>query len=118
MSGVKGRSGRKRITVNSENGKAKLDTLLPLAISVIEEALEEGDKDISKWVIEMRLGKPRQQVEAGIHASELRVDADMIARLHDELEAGFRRKLGMAGETKTLMPGNRQGPTDTGGALL
>ena len=63
MAGVKGRSGRKKITVNSENGKAKLDMLVPEAVSVIEEAVNNGDVATAKWVLEMRLGKPRQQLE-------------------------------------------------------
>jgi len=62
MAGVKGRSGRKKITVNSENGKAKLDVLLPQAVSVVEKAVEEGDTAIARWVIEMVLGKPAQPV--------------------------------------------------------
>ncbi|GAG48827.1 unnamed protein product, partial [marine sediment metagenome] len=76
MAGVKGRSGRKKVTVNSNNGKARLDALLPEALTNIEVAVQgtvecpqcghktggDGDVLLSKWVAEMRLGKPRQAV--------------------------------------------------------
>ena len=61
MAGVKGRSGRKPITANSKEGKKRLNILLPFAISVIEKAVKKGNKEVSKWAIEMQLGKPRQQ---------------------------------------------------------
>lgn len=77
MAGVKGRSGRRPVTANTVNGKVKLENLLPLATKVIEESLQRstvtcphckksvavgGDQVTARWVAEMNLGKPKQQV--------------------------------------------------------
>ena len=44
----------------------QISALLPRAISVIEEAVANGDSILAKWVVEMRLGRPRQQLDAEV----------------------------------------------------
>jgi len=80
MAGVKGRSGRKKKTVNTHNAKVVLDELQPYALENIRRSVQQkidvtcpqcsyefqidggGDVDDSRWVYEQKHGKAKQQV--------------------------------------------------------
>lgn len=63
MAGV-AKSGRKRNTDAIQKTRRSLAQLNGRALEAIKQALDEGDPKIAQWILEMNLGKPKQQVES------------------------------------------------------
>lgn len=68
MSGVKGKSGRKRKSLNREDAMRRLTQLLPRAIDTMEETVTGKNKDrlryeSAKDIKETVMGKPKQAIE-------------------------------------------------------
>ena len=68
MSGVKGKSGRKRKTLSRENAMIRLQMLLKGAINTIEETMEGDNLDRLRYeaAIEIKdsvMGKPKNTTE-------------------------------------------------------
>ena len=113
MSGKPGRSGRKRIMLNTDQGRHELYAMLPLAISGIRAQLkprgkdlicphcgeiaayESGyceDKQLLMYVVDQVLGRPRQSIDAKV-GGEVRITADELASI----------LLGLRGEERAIL---------------
>jgi len=73
MSGVKGKSGRKKKTLTATQAKQRLQAALPGAIEVIIETVEGTNKDRMRYeaAVELKdsaIGKPRQQTDIDLTA--------------------------------------------------
>ncbi len=61
MLGVKGRSGRKKLTVNSYNAYAHIERRLPELLEVImEKAIGHRNLEAAIYLVDRRMGRPRQ----------------------------------------------------------
>ena len=86
MSGVKGKSGRKKNTLSVANAKRSMQLLLPRAVRTIGETVEGTNRDrlryeSAKDVYEHCLGKPRQGTDLNIGGGE-RIGAGTLAELY------------------------------------
>lgn len=63
MAGKKGRSGRKPQNLNRKQAQAALYNLTRRSVEVLAAALEEGDTDVAKYIINHYIGSPRQREE-------------------------------------------------------
>ena len=75
MSGVKGRSGRKRKSKNRTNAMISLTNMLPKALEVIEATATGENKDRLKYeaaceIKDSVMGKPRQQTDLDIKGGQ------------------------------------------------
>lgn len=97
MSGVKGKSGRKRVSKNREDAMRSLTNKLPMAIDVLTETADGSNKDRLRYeaAIEIKdsvMGKPKQQSEVelkggeGIGVNTLKLLIEGMAQRRLELE--------------------------------
>ena len=101
MPGVKGRSGRKKVVSTLVNEALKrVDENLPNIFQALIDRAKNGDREAQIYLIDRRLGKPKQQIDADFKgavglmtATEYRVLLEGVAQRKIELE---RKLLGEA----------------------
>ncbi len=92
MSGKKGRSGRRKVLGTQIDEAMKLlDASLPGLVAKLSELAEKGDREALIYLIDRRMGKPRQQTELDIKGGSEIASGTMIAMI--KLLASERRKL-------------------------
>ena len=92
MSGVKGRSGpRKPLGKQIDEAMKRLDEGLPALISRLMKKAEEGDREALIYLIDRRMGKPRQQTELDITGGD-KLGANLLVELF-QIMAQKKREL-------------------------
>ena len=88
MSGVAGRSGRRRNVVK-DNLHGKITFREPKCWEIIDKALADNDAEIARWLLEEKYGKPKQQVDISVAQADLSM-RDALAELNEVrlLQAG------------------------------
>lgn len=107
MSGVKGRSGRKKKTLTSEKARQRIQALLPYAIETLGETVNGTNIDRLRYeaAVEIKdsaLGKPKQQTDLSIEGGE-KLGGGAILELFRQL-AQYRQEL-IAEERKMIERG-------------
>ena len=79
MSGVKGKSGRKKVISTLMSEAVELvDESMPELFEKLKEKALAGDKDCLIYLIDRRLGRPRQEIDQRIKGQIL-ITPDMRA---------------------------------------
>lgn len=76
MTGIKGKSGRKRKNLSRADAQRRMSLLAPLAVDTIRETLEGGNEDRLRYEAAMEVynhnfGKPKVRTELEIGVGEL-----------------------------------------------
>lgn len=123
MSGKKGRSGRKKnLGTQIEESMKLLDEKLPSLILKLNELAEHGDREALIYLIDRRMGKPRQQTDLDIKGGEqigagtmvelFRIIAQKRAELDSPIRLAPPNALQGITETKKGENVQRQGVTE------
>ena len=94
MSGVKGKSGRKRKSKTRSNAMHSMTLLAPIAVLTIEETIKGTNKDRLKYeaaveVYNHNFGKPRQRTEMDITGGE-NLGAGLVQKIFDKVDEAVR----------------------------
>ena len=90
MSGVKGKSGRRKSTPTSANARRRIQQLLPYAIEAIEETVTGKNTDRLRYeaAVEVKnsaLGKPKQETDVNVEGLEV-LGQGAVTQLFDLLQ--------------------------------
>lgn len=100
MSGVKGRSGRRKpLGKQIDEAMKLLDAGLPGLVSKLIDKATNGDREALIYLIDRRLGKPRQQTEIDITGGD-KLGAGTLVELFQILIQ--KRKELVEGEVKEI----------------
>uniref|UniRef100_A0A6M3LVE6 Uncharacterized protein n=1 Tax=viral metagenome TaxID=1070528 RepID=A0A6M3LVE6_9ZZZZ len=87
MSGVKGRSGRHKVlSTQIDEAMAIIDQELPAIVLQLVEKAKEGDRDALIYLIDRRMGKPKQATDLKLEGGE-ELTAGLVSQLFTILAA-------------------------------